>query len=54
MIPLTDDGQYCADHESHYMETWHEMEKLVDEGQVKSIGLSNFNMRQVRYAYNNH
>ena len=48
MFPLNDDGHYSVDHESHYVETWHEMEKLVDAGLTKSIGLSNFNRRQIK------
>ena len=48
LFPLDDEGFYCSDNESHYVETWHEMEKLVDEGLTKSIGLSNFNRRQVQ------
>merc|ERR1711983_302465 len=47
MFPLTDEGYYSADMESHYVETWEAMEKLVDEGLTKTIGLSNFNRRQV-------
>ena len=43
MFPLTDEGYYSADMESHYVETWEAMEKLVDEGLTKTIGLSNFN-----------
>ena len=43
MFPLTDDGYYCADMDSHYVETWHAMETLVDEGLTRTIGLSNFN-----------
>jgi len=48
LFPLDDEGYYCVDHDSHYVETWLEMEKLVDAGLTKSIGLSNFNKRQIR------
>merc|ERR1711868_59432 len=53
MFPLDDEGYYCADMESHYLETWKVMEALVDEGLCKSIGLSNFNKRQIEEVYSN-
>ncbi|CAH8566646.1 unnamed protein product [Heterobilharzia americana] len=45
-FPTGPDGRLCLDDVPHE-ETWKEMEKLVDEGLVKSIGLSNFNKRQI-------
>jgi diketogulonate reductase-like aldo/keto reductase len=47
MFPLDEEGYYAVDLDSHYMETWETMEGLVDEGVVKSIGISNFNKTQV-------
>lgn len=42
----TENGQPLYS-DSDYLDTWKEMEKLVDAGLVKSIGISNFNAKQV-------
>ena len=52
MFPTDDEGFYCYDADSHYVETWKAMEALVDKGKCKSIGLSNFNLAQVREILN--
>lgn len=44
--PLNEDGQH--DHaDVDYLDTWAAMEKLVELGLVRSIGVSNFNSEQI-------
>uniref|UniRef100_A0A8C8DIY6 alcohol dehydrogenase (NADP(+)) n=1 Tax=Oryzias sinensis TaxID=183150 RepID=A0A8C8DIY6_9TELE len=45
-FPKKEDGSLIYDH-IDYKLTWAAMEKLVEKGLVRSIGLSNFNSRQV-------
>ncbi|EDV97084.1 GH16631 [Drosophila grimshawi] len=46
LFPVDEKGQtlYSPD---DYVDTWKEMEKLVEAGLVKSIGISNFNKNQI-------
>ncbi|XP_026106264.1 aldo-keto reductase family 1 member A1-A isoform X2 [Carassius auratus] len=46
LMPRRPDGTVRYDN-THYRDTWAAMEKLIDQGLVKAIGLSNFNARQI-------
>jgi aldehyde reductase len=46
LFPRNEDGT-LAFSTSNYVDTWKEMEKLVEDGLAKSIGVSNFNKRQI-------
>eukprot|EP00118_Oscarella_pearsei_P024678 m.306575 g.306575 ORF g.306575 m.306575 type:complete len:362 (+) comp41363_c0_seq1:52-1137(+) len=50
LMPKNEDGTVRYDL-THYLDTWKEMEKLVDDGLVKHIGLSNFNSRQLKEVH---
>ncbi|THD22615.1 Aldose reductase A [Fasciola hepatica] len=52
-FPMAEDGETYALDSVPHLDTWKAMEKLVDDGLVKSIGLSNFNKRQIDNILNN-
>lgn len=46
LFPVDAEGK-TAFSDADYVDTWKEMEKLVADGLVKSIGVSNFNKKQI-------
>lgn len=42
-----DDKGYFIEGDVDYVDTWKAMEELVDAGLTRSIGVSNFNARQI-------
>jgi hypothetical protein len=45
LFPIVNDE--FVDGSADFVDTWKAMEKLVESGRVKSIGVSNFNKRQI-------
>ena len=46
LFPKDDNGDFI-DGGVDYVDTWKALEKLVDVGLTKSIGVSNFNAKQI-------
>ena len=47
-FPKDEEGNMKYDIEIHPTDTWIEMEKLIEKGLVKDIGVSNFNSKQIQ------
>ncbi|KAG7175013.1 Aldose reductase A-like, partial [Homarus americanus] len=48
ILAKRDDGQFDIDEGTDLIAIWKEMEKLVDMGLTKSIGVSNYSIKQIR------
>jgi diketogulonate reductase-like aldo/keto reductase len=49
--PRDEHGQVIYDHGVTLVETWQALERLVDDGRCKAIGLSDVNLERVREVY---
>lgn len=47
LIPVTSDGKIDFMDDVDYVDVWKGMEALVDEGLTRSIGVCNFNTKQL-------
>ncbi|CAJ0585509.1 unnamed protein product, partial [Mesorhabditis spiculigera] len=55
IFPKTADGTKMRYSKEDYLDTWKALEEAVKEGKIKSIGLSNFNHKQIeRIVANSH
>lgn len=52
MIPFKPDGEADIDFSTDLVAVWKKMEEQVDAGKAKSIGVSNFNVKQVEKILN--
>jgi len=52
-FPTNPDGSIKYNEDVDYLDTWKELEKLVDEGKIKHIGFSNFNSQQIQRIIDN-
>lgn len=52
MFPEDENG-LMAMGDTHYLETWKALEKVLKTGKVKAIGLSNFTKEQVQNIIDN-
>lgn len=50
--PTDEDGNLLFE-DVDYIDTWRELERAVDDGLVKSIGISNFNSKQTKRVLDN-
>ena len=45
-MPKNPDGSYIIDWSITFNQSWEEMEKLLETGKVKAIGISNFSVKK--------
>ncbi|KAF5305064.1 hypothetical protein FQA39_LY09326 [Lamprigera yunnana] len=53
LVSLTPEGEVDFDYTTDHVAIWKEMEKLVDAGLAKAIGISNFNITQIKRILDN-
>ncbi|KAK9511680.1 hypothetical protein O3M35_000297 [Rhynocoris fuscipes] len=52
-FPKSESGKLLLDMETDHLALWKAMEKQVDEGRTRAIGLSNFNQKQIKRIADN-
>ena len=49
--PMDPDAAYTVTNDITFKQSWAEMEKLLDTGKVRAIGVSNFSIKKSVFAY---